>query len=73
MNKDVFDFNYYYRVKSLASSIPSSYGHEKEVTDKYVHAVGFNDPKDHHEAMHGNTCNPICGLIPIVTIQSKGG
>lgn len=50
MNKQVSDFNYHYRVKSLASSIPSSYGHEKEVTDKYVHVVGFNDPKD-HEAM----------------------
>jgi hypothetical protein len=47
MNKQVSDCNYYYRVKSLASSIPSSYGDEKELTDKYVHVVGFNDPKDH--------------------------
>src|SRR3989442_12644455 len=44
------DFNYHYRVSSLASSIPSSYGDEREMTDKYVHVVGFNDPKD-HEAM----------------------
>jgi hypothetical protein len=43
----VSDFNYHYRVKSLATSIPSSYGDEEEVTDKYVHVVGFNDPKDH--------------------------
>lgn len=48
--QQVSDFNYHYRVKSLATSIPSSYGHETEVTDKYVHVVGFNDPKD-HEAM----------------------
>ena len=44
------DFNYHYRVRSLATSIPSSYGGKREVTDKYVHVVGFNDPKD-HEAM----------------------
>lgn len=50
MNKDVCEFNYYYCVKCLAISIPSSYGDEREVTNKYVHVVGFNDPKD-HEAM----------------------
>jgi hypothetical protein len=43
----VSDFMYHYRLESLATSIPSSYGDEKEVTDKYVHVVGFNDPKDH--------------------------
>src|SRR6185312_5376351 len=39
-------FRYYYRVESLATSVPSSYGNKKEKTDKYVHVVGFNDPKD---------------------------
>ena len=44
------DFNYYYRVESLASKVPSSYRPDKSV-DRYVHIVAFNDPKDHEEAV----------------------
>jgi hypothetical protein len=42
------DFNYYYRVESLASQVPSDY-RPSEGVDRYVHIVAFNDPKNHEE------------------------
>src|SRR6266545_1949511 len=47
-----YGFKYHYRVESLASAVPSEYKVDKG-TDKYIHVVGFNDPKD-HEAMTRN-------------------
>ena len=44
------DFNYYYRVVSLASKVPSTYRPDKGV-DRYVHIVAFNDTKDHEQAI----------------------
>jgi hypothetical protein len=42
------NFNYHYRVESLAKPVPSIYRPDKSV-DRYVHIVAFNDPKDHEE------------------------
>jgi hypothetical protein len=41
-------FNQYYRVESLARAVPSTYKLDKG-TDRYVHIVAFNDPKDHQQ------------------------
>lgn len=42
------DFNYYYRVESLASEVSSSRRPAAGV-DWYVHVVAFNDTRDHEE------------------------
>jgi hypothetical protein len=45
------EFNYYYRVESLATDVPSSYGQSAKRIDRYVHIVGFNDVKAHESIL----------------------
>jgi hypothetical protein len=40
------DFYHYYRVESLARTVPSMHKPDKG-TDRYVHIVAFNDAEDH--------------------------
>lgn len=55
-------FHYYYRVESVARPIPSSYKRDKG-TDRYIHIVAFNDPKD-HEQMIRNYLQYQCRVDP---------
>ena|SRR5438270_4673688 len=57
------EFNYYYRVESLASEVPSSYGRPEKRIDRYVHIVGFNDVKD-HESMLRDYLQIYCRVDP---------
>jgi hypothetical protein len=55
-------FHYYYRVESLARPIPSRCKRDKG-TDRYIHIVAFNDPKD-HEQMIRNYLKYHCRVDP---------
>jgi hypothetical protein len=55
-------FNHYHRVESLARPVPSTYKLDKG-TDRYVHIVAFNDPKD-HEQMIRDYLEDYCKVDP---------
>jgi hypothetical protein len=57
-----FTFSHYHRVESLARAVPSTYKAEKG-TDRYVHMVAFNDPKD-HERMIQDYLEAYCKVDP---------
>ena len=45
------EFNYYYRVESLASEVPSSHGRPDKHIERYIHIIGFNDVEDHESTV----------------------
>jgi hypothetical protein len=55
-------FNHYHRVESLARPVPSTYKLDKG-TDRYVHIVAFNVPKD-HERMIRDYLEVYCKVDP---------